>query len=326
MIASPGSMPGPTVEVDGQTLRGRQVSLKVIAPQDQDTVRMQITAEPASVYPMQPFQVALTIAVKSLPESLQEKNPVAVQSNPPALNIPWVEDKKLPDGLLPQTDLAHWLGPLENGGGGGFSVNDIGSASIFAMFEQRKIAFMPRPEKVRLPDKSFLSTYTKSIVSIGLMMIMVVVLGVVSGCFVKGPVATLLTAFVVIVGRVGHTFMQELTSGYLKDNPTQKLYGSGLFDSIYRIPTHLNQMIDLDDSFMTRVIKTLDSIELTGLWAVQHLFPDFGTFNAAEYTTNAFDVPWAESMLPSLALTAAYCVPWILVGYFSLKTRELEAK
>jgi hypothetical protein len=148
------TLPGPTVEVDGKTLRGREVSLTVIAPQNQDTVRMEITAEPAAVYPMQPFRVTLSIAVKALPESLGDENPVSVQSDPPALGIPWVEDKKLPDGLVPQTDLAHWLGPLENGRGWGFSVNGIGSASIIAMFQERKIAFMPEPVKIRLPDRS----------------------------------------------------------------------------------------------------------------------------------------------------------------------------
>jgi hypothetical protein len=59
---------------------------------------------------------------------------------------------------------------------------------------------------------------------------------------------------------------------------------------------------------------------------VQHLFPDFRTFDTIEYVANGFDVPWAEAMLPSIAVTLGYCVPWIVVGYFSLKLRELEAK
>jgi hypothetical protein len=147
-------LPAPSVEVGGKTIRGRSVSLTVVAPQDQDLVRMEIKAEPAAVYPMQPLRVTLAIAVKSLPDSLAERNPVSVQADPPALSVPWADDKNLPDGLVPQTDLAHWLGPLENGRGWGFSVNNIGSASIIAMFEERKLAFMPKPEKIRLPDRS----------------------------------------------------------------------------------------------------------------------------------------------------------------------------
>jgi hypothetical protein len=148
------TLPGPTVEVDGKTIRGREVSLKVIAPQDQDLVRMEIKAEPASVYPTRPFRVTLSIAVKGLPAPMADANPVSVQRDPPALSIPWADDKSLPDGLIPQTDLDHWLGPLQNGRGWGFSVNNIGSSSIIAMFEERKIAFMPTPEKIRRPDRS----------------------------------------------------------------------------------------------------------------------------------------------------------------------------
>jgi hypothetical protein len=147
-------LPGPTVDVGGQTLRGREVSLKVVAPDDQDLVRMKIAIEPESVYPMQPFKVKLTVAVKSLPDPMGDRNPVAVQSDPPALSIPWADDRQVHDGLEPQTDLNRWLGPLENERGAGFSINDLGGNSIFAMFENRRIAFLPKPEKIRMADRS----------------------------------------------------------------------------------------------------------------------------------------------------------------------------
>jgi hypothetical protein len=102
--------------------------------------------------------------------------------------------------------------------------------------------------------------------------------------------------------------------------------GTGLFDSLVRIPTHTNPTVELGDKFVYKMIKVLDEIELNGLWAIQHLFPDFGSFDTTEYVANAYDVPWSEAMLPSLMTTAGFCLPWILVGYFSLQLRELEAK
>jgi hypothetical protein len=83
-----------------------------------------------------------------------DRNPVAVQSDPPALSIPWADDRQVHDGLEPQTDLNRWLGPLENERGAGFSINDLGGNSIFAMFENRRIAFLPKPEKIRMADRS----------------------------------------------------------------------------------------------------------------------------------------------------------------------------
>lgn len=185
---------------------------------------------------------------------------------------------------------------------------------------------MARPDLfIRLPSRTFAASYFKSIFSIGLMMVTVIVLGVVAGCFVKGPVATLLTAFVVIVGRLSHAFMKELTSGYYRDSNFQ-MQGRGILDSLIRIPTHLTPGVEMGEGFVYRAIQAIDNVELSGLWAVQHLFPDLRTFDTTEYVANAFDVPWAAALLPSLAVTFGYCIPWIIVGYFSLKIRELEAK
>ncbi len=186
---------------------------------------------------------------------------------------------------------------------------------------------MARPDLfIRLPDRRFAASYFKSIANIGLMMIMVIVLGVTSGCFLKGPVATILTAFIVIVGKFAHGFLESLVTGRMQHNPNLKMEGTGVLDSLYRIPTHINPQIDLGNSFGIRVMKAIDNIELNGLWAVQHMFPNFGSFDTTEYVANAFDVPWAEALLPSLFTTVGYCLPWILIGYFSLRLRELEAK
>jgi len=148
------TIPAPTAEVDGQKLRGREMPLFVAAPQDQDAVRMNITAEPNSVYPMQPFAVILSIDVKELPEPYADENPVGVQTTPPELQIPWIEDERLPDGLQPKLEWRRWLAPLQSGRQAGFAINDIGSNSVFAFFEERRTAFMPEPQKIRLTDKS----------------------------------------------------------------------------------------------------------------------------------------------------------------------------
>lgn len=179
---------------------------------------------------------------------------------------------------------------------------------------------------VRLPDQPFYSTYFKSIFNIALMMVMVVVLGVMSGCFLKGPVATMLTAFIVIVGKLAHGFLVSLVTGQVQYNPSLRMEGTGLFDSIYRIPTHTTPSVDLGNSFVFRLIKVLDNVELNGLYVIHFLFPNFGLFDTTEYSANAFDVPWSAALLPSIVTTIGYCIPWILVGYFSLRVRELEAK
>jgi len=148
------TIPAPTAEVDGQKLVGKEMSLFVTAPQDQDVVRMEITAEPNSVYPLVPFTVTLSISVKELPEPYASDNPVAVQTSPPELQIPWIDDEHLPDGLKPKENWQRLLGLLQNSRGAGFAINNIGSNSVFSLFNERRIAFMPEPQKIRMIDQS----------------------------------------------------------------------------------------------------------------------------------------------------------------------------
>ncbi len=112
------TIPAPTAEVDGEKLSGKELSLVVTAPQDQDVVRMEITTEPSSVYPLQPFTVILSISVKDLPEPYADENPVGVQTNPPLLQIPWVEDEHLPEGLKPNVGWQRWLESLRSSAAG----------------------------------------------------------------------------------------------------------------------------------------------------------------------------------------------------------------
>jgi hypothetical protein len=190
---------------------------------------------------------------------------------------------------------------------------------------------MARPDLfIRLPDRPFWQSYFKSVVGIGLMMIMVIVLGVMSGCFLKGPIATILTAFVVVVGRMAHEFFRAIANNYLPGTDTgparYEFLGRGPLISLYNIPTHRNPVVAPEDTPFVRVIMFIDEILLRGMWGLQHLFPNLATFDTTEYVANSFDIPWAESLLPNLAVTVGYCLPWILVGSISLKLRELEAK
>lgn len=229
-------------------------------------------------------------------------------------------------------DVARENPALQDASGKPVEMNDLLSGGQLqvetACLSSAQFLGMARPDLfIRMPDRSFAASYFKSITNIGLMMLMVVVLGVVSGSFLKGPVATILTFFIVIVGRLAHTFMQGLVTGTVDyNNPTIKVQGAGPFGALYRIVAHLTPGVPFEDKFIFRVIDVLDSISLNVLWAIQHVFPNFTSFDTTEYTANAFDVPWAEALLPNLAMTFGYCLPWILVGYFSLRLRELESK
>jgi len=144
-------IPGPVAKVNGKELRGRELTLKVIAPEEQDSVFMEITADRQSVYPTQPFAVTLSVAVKGLPEPYSEESPVAVQSSQPTLQIPWASDENIPEGLAPEVGWRSWLGRLQDRGGSGFKINDVGSSDPFSFLASP--TFRPKPRRVLRADK-----------------------------------------------------------------------------------------------------------------------------------------------------------------------------
>ncbi|MBW3538779.1 MAG: hypothetical protein KY476_00765 [Planctomycetes bacterium] len=178
---------------------------------------------------------------------------------------------------------------------------------------------MARPDLfIRTPDRPFASGYFKAVLGIWLMMVLVVLIAVTASTFLKGPVATLLTFTLLILGTGFHPFLSDLVKGDVK--------GGGVLEAAYRIGAGTAPTVPFEQSTATEVIQTSDRVILGGLWGVHKIVPDFNTFRMSPWVANGFDVPWSTALLPGLATTFAYLLPCLLIGYFALRLRELEAK
>lgn len=181
---------------------------------------------------------------------------------------------------------------------------------------------------IRTPDRPFASGYFKAVIGIWLMIVLVVLLGVTASTFLKGPVATLLTFVLFVIGSPFRGFMDSLATSYQASVTTSgaRLEGGGPLESIYRIVSHMNPSTELPAGTLTSVINAVDHVFLSGIWLVRYLIPDFGVFNLSRYVSEGFDVGWSTGLLPAIAVTLAFILPCILIGYYSLRFRELEAK
>ncbi|MFO1023224.1 MAG: ABC transporter permease subunit [Planctomycetales bacterium] len=180
---------------------------------------------------------------------------------------------------------------------------------------------MARPDLfIRMPDAAFATGFFKAVLGTWQMMFMLVVLGVTASCFVKGPVATLLTLTAVVVGKLARGFLVQLVDqGEIEKS-------GGPLEAVYRIVTHMNVTVPLDDTPWTKVMRGIDHIFKQWLISAKYAIPDFQFYDLAPYIANGYDVPWNSALLPGLSTTLAYLLPCFLLGYFSLKLRELEAK
>jgi hypothetical protein len=146
------TIPAPTAKVGNDVLNGREVTLRVVAPEVQDSVILELTVDRNSVFPMQPFELLLTVAVKELPGDLKERDPLSVQPKPPALNLAWLTDEQIPDGLDVEKNWREILEPMVSRQGNGVQINNIGSQSVFSLFDSQATAFHPTPKRTKRKD------------------------------------------------------------------------------------------------------------------------------------------------------------------------------
>lgn len=177
---------------------------------------------------------------------------------------------------------------------------------------------------VRLPDRSFAVGYWKTIFTIWLLLVLIVTIGTTASCILKGPVATLATFGLLVLG----SFLKDGLVKRLHDyfTPDGHVIGGGSVEALYRLVLQMNETSPLDDSLGRRVIETLDAGVYAMLFLAQYIIPDVRTFDAAVYSANGFDVPFATCLLPSILITLGFFIPAYVIGYFGLQVRELEAK
>lgn len=180
---------------------------------------------------------------------------------------------------------------------------------------------MARPDLfIRKPDRSFLVGYTKALVNIALMLLLIIILGVTVSCIVKGPVALFFTLTFFIVGQFFHEFMMKMLSGQEQ--------GMGTLESAVLIAQHRNPQVGMDVSSTTSAVLKGADKGLEGVLRVfSNIVPDFSVFNrGAAFVENGFDVPFNDCVVPAIAIFVGFLVPCVLIAGAMLKFRELEAK
>lgn len=138
-------VPPPSAVVDGKVLTGPALKLRVVAPEEQDVVLLELSTDREHAYPLVPFTISLRVLVRALPAPLESRNPFSVQEDPPALTLPWVE---APAGLQATLSAEEWLTPLTGSEGSGFTINDLRVGTSFSFFDRGATVFQPKLKKV----------------------------------------------------------------------------------------------------------------------------------------------------------------------------------
>ncbi len=185
---------------------------------------------------------------------------------------------------------------------------------ILKCLEVHQYFGMAQPDLyLRSVDSSFAWNFCKGYVGIWLQMALVISLGVMFSTFLSGPVALLATMFVVIVG---------IFSGYVVELAGGKMIGGGPFESFERIITQDNMTSDLAAGTKTTIIKGMDQATAIMMRYFSAVVPNVSDNDFVDRVACGFNVG-PDLLARCLLCEAAYLMPVILLGYITLKQREM---
>lgn len=206
----------------------------------------------------------------------------------------------------------------------GDGVKDAIDISVRCIDRQQYLGVARLDMFIRMPDRPFLTGYSKAIGGVMLIAFLLIVLGTTASTFVKGPVATLVTVGLFLLGDGSvRGFSDQLIEQFIED---EKVVGGGMLESLIRLVTQQSQAVPLDDSTATGIIQSIDYVLLKSLVLVFDTIPDLRPFDMSPYVSRGFDVPFEATFLPSVFTVIAFFIPCVILGYYSLQLRELEAK
>jgi len=166
---------------------------------------------------------------------------------------------------------------------------------------------------IRLPDGSPLWNFCKCQVGIWIQMVLVIAIGVTCSTFVNGPVAMMFTLAFITLGFFKAFFLKVALGEQV---------GGGPVESLVRIVTQKNMVIQLEESFGTQLMKALDVLMQFVMWCFAQLLPDFRSFSTVDFVAYGFNIP-GDLLAQNLTVGLGFLLVLFVIGYFFLRTREV---
>lgn len=189
---------------------------------------------------------------------------------------------------------------------------------------------------LRAANRPFWLNFIKGYLGIWFQMVLIIAFGVAASTFLSGPIGMISTLGAVILG-LSAQFVIGVMEGAIQTNPLlnpifatmideeRAVPGGGPIESLIRLVTQKNVMIDLDlPKAAELTIKSIDAVMLAAMMAITRMMPDFRYFNTADYLAYGYNIS-GDLIAQQFTITLGYVLVFTIAGYFFLKTREVGA-
>ena len=165
-------------------------------------------------------------------------------------------------------------------------------------------------------QRGFSQNYFKAAVGLWCRVVIVIGLAVVLSTYLTFVVAFLGAALIFLSG-YGIEHITDVSSG--------QSYAGGPFKALTNLLKAETPTAQADpNSAVTNVTGFSDQFVAWVFRRVVNMIPDVESYSWTNYVSEGFDVP-AECLVMNVVVTAAYLLPWFILGYYLMRSREVAA-
>ncbi len=192
---------------------------------------------------------------------------------------------------------------------------DNGKFEVVLRCNEAGMYFGVAPSSVyfKLKDGSFFLNFAKCFFGIWLQFMLIVSLGVTLSSFLNASVSLLATVVALLIGFFGE---------FIRDLATQQIEGGGPLEAVYRLVTQMNVTSELEGTI--RFVSYVDVLLVKMMQVMTYIIPDFTQMHTQSPLADGYNIPFGLVGFHTL-VAIAFAFVLCIVGYFSLKTREIAA-
>jgi hypothetical protein len=157
--------------------------------------------------------------------------------------------------------------------------------------------------------------YVKSVVGLWCRVVLVIGLAIACSTYLSGVISLLVTAFLFLCG-----YFTEL----LQDLALNRNVGGGPFDAMSRVLKAELPTAPAGDTAGARVVQTLDKGFSWVIRRFQNLVPDVESLSWTDFVSEGFNIN-AEYLVVNLLVVGGYLLPWGILSYYLMKSREIAS-
>jgi hypothetical protein len=162
-------------------------------------------------------------------------------------------------------------------------------------------------------NKTFTQNFLKGMVGLWCRLCIVVGLAVACSTYLSGVLSFLMTAMIYFLGYF---------TDHMNDLATNRNIGGGPFESMSRLVNAEGTTAPVADSAGIRVIHILVQFWAWTVRRIQNVVPDVDSFSWTHFVSEGYNVN-TEYLLINLLVTVGYLLPWGVLAYYLLKSREV---